>query len=125
MNIFKPCSYHYLFSHIPSYTSAAEARKTAEELVFRLVKDLQLTHDKMEQFETPHPDVLPLSFRADEDTQTYLLQFLSGDLITTILTFNSSLSRMHSLRGRKNDEYSVGHVRVVRVYEQRWDRVIF
>lgn len=90
MNILKPCSYHYLFSHIPTYTSAEEARKTAEDLVSRLVKNLQLTQDNTEQFEQPHPDVLPLSFRADEDTQTYLLQFLSGDLITTILTFNQT-----------------------------------
>lgn len=61
MNILKPCSYHYLFSHIPSYTSAEEARKTAEDLVSRLVKDLKLTQDNTEQFEQPHPDVLLLS----------------------------------------------------------------
>jgi hypothetical protein len=90
MNILKPCSYHYLFSHVPSYPSAEEAKKIAADLVSRLVKDLRLTQDRTEQFEQPHPDVLPLSSRADEDTQTYLLQFLSNDLLTTILTFNQT-----------------------------------
>ncbi|MBN2287671.1 MAG: hypothetical protein JXI43_14585 [Tissierellales bacterium] len=88
MEITKPCVYHYLFSHIPSYESEDEAKETATDLVFRLKTDLRLKEDKTQQLRLISPEVTLLSFYADEETETYLSQILFHDLITTILIYN-------------------------------------
>ena len=90
MNMMKPCVYHYLFSHIPEYDSAEEAKKTAENLVSRLRRDLGLKEDETRRLRQLSADVTLLSFHADEETETYLSQLLSHDLITTILTYNQT-----------------------------------
>ncbi len=90
MNMTKPCVYHYLFSHIPGYGSEEEAKKTAGNLVFRLVTDLRLQEDETQQLRQLSADVTLLSFHADEHTETYLSQLLSHDLIATILTYNQT-----------------------------------
>lgn len=88
MNITKPCVYHYLFSHIPEYDSVEEVKKTAENLAFRLRRDLDLKEDETRRLQQLPADVTLLSFHADEETETYLSQLFSHDLIATILTYN-------------------------------------
>lgn len=93
MNMTKPCVYHYLFSHIPSYESEVEVKNIAGNLVFRLAADLNLKEDETQQLRQLSADVTLLSSCADKHTETYLSQLLSHDLIATILTFNPTDTR--------------------------------
>lgn len=90
MNITKPCSYHYLFSHISSY-ELEDALEVAEEVAAPLVDAHQL--HQTEPLETPHPLVTPFSYRANHDTETYLLQFLVHDVLVTVLVLNQTDSQ--------------------------------
>lgn len=89
MSIAKPCSYHYLFSHIPIYKSK-HAQKIAQEFASSLIQALQLHQNKTEYFQKPRFDVTPLSLLTNDETQTSLLQFLSHDVLTTVLTLNQT-----------------------------------
>lgn len=88
MNLAHPRIYRYLFSHIQDDEPDEKIKKVAEELVFMLVKDLRLSKRDAKQFQQPNPDVTILSFYADEENKTYLLQFLCHDIMTTIIEFN-------------------------------------
>jgi hypothetical protein len=97
MTMTKPCVYHYLFTHIPNYESEEKARKAAEDLVFRLKTDLRLQEDETQRLRSVSPDVTLLSCHVDEETETYLSQLLSNDLIATILTYNQTDTREEPL----------------------------
>ncbi len=94
MNIAKPCSYHYLFTHIPDY-DPHDASDAAQEIASPLIETLQL-HQK-EVLEKSHPLVTPLRFCFNKDTKTYLVQFHFYDVLVTILVLNRTDEQQDSI----------------------------
>lgn len=115
MTIAHPCVYHYLFSHIPDYHSEEEARKSAENLVFRLKTDLRLQEDEAQRLRPLSAAVTLLSSHADEHTETYLSQLLSHDLIATILAYNQTETHeepLAFLESRRNARFPAAPNRI-------------
>lgn len=96
VEIAKPCVYHYLFSRLPIYTAKEDVNGIAGKMSSPIIKQLQLDSD--ETFESPHPDVIPLTYRSNEASKTYLLQFWFNDILTTILTQNNTDRRQDPVR---------------------------
>ncbi|MCP4409500.1 MAG: DUF4145 domain-containing protein [Gammaproteobacteria bacterium] len=95
--IAEPCSYHYLFSCIPG-GELEEVQAVAAEIAAPLQQTYQLDQDTTNQIRQPSLDIIPLTHCANENSQTYLLQFFRvHDLLTTILTLNRTDKRENSL----------------------------
>jgi hypothetical protein len=81
-----PGVYHYLFSRLPVYRIDQEVSTLAKQLSSPIIEALQLDTDEI--FEPPYPDVIPLLYKGNDKSQTYLLQFWFNDILTTVLSLN-------------------------------------
>lgn len=86
IRIEKPCVYHYLFSRLPVYRIDKEVSRLAEDLSSPIIDTFQLDNDEI--FEPPYPEVTPLLYKGNDNSQTYLLQFWFNDILTTVLSLN-------------------------------------
>lgn len=84
----KACVYHYLFSSLPEYRRDETVSTMAQETSVPLIEKFQLNSE--ESFTVPHPDVMPLIYKVNEKSQTYLFQFWSNDTLSTVLTLNQN-----------------------------------
>lgn len=91
----KPCVYHYLFSRLPVYRTDEDASRLAAHLSSPLIKALQLQINEV--FESPYPDVTPLLYKGNDESQTYLLQFWFNDIVTTVLSLNQTIQPLDPL----------------------------
>jgi hypothetical protein len=81
-----PCVYHYLFSRLPVYRIDQEVASLANRLSAPIIESFRLDTDEI--FAPPYPDVMPLLYKGNDKSQTYLLQFWFNDILTTVLSLN-------------------------------------
>jgi hypothetical protein len=84
----KPCVYHYHFSRLPDDRTDELVSTLAKQLASPIIAAHRLETE--EGFDSPHPDVKPLDYRSNTETNTYCLQFWFNDILTTVATFNQT-----------------------------------
>lgn len=84
----KPCVYHYHFTRLPDYRTDELVSSLAKQLASPIIETHRLETEEV--FNLPHPDVKPLDYRSNTETDTYCLQFWFNDILTTALTFNQT-----------------------------------